>query len=166
MKSAVEKTARKAETPVRSHSLTRIDELMREVERFWERSFPFRLEAMRHEPDLRLPEFDWSPRIDLWEKEGELCLRADLPGLEKKNIEIFFDQGDLVLKGERKEEKEVREENLYRSERFHGTFHRRIPLGFDLDPKLVKAELKGGVLELRIPMPKETGPEPQRIPIV
>jgi len=101
----------------------------------------------------------------MYEKDGELHLSADLPGMEKKDVEVLFDQGDLVLKGERKEMKQIEEKEMVHCERFYGSFYRRIPLGFELDPKLVKATFKNGVLELDIPMPAKTLPQPKKINI-
>ncbi len=165
MTTAVAKNPVKTETPVRHYPVTRMEELMNEVERFWERSFPLRFELFGRAPELNLPSLDWSPRIDLMEKEGELVLHADLPGMKKDNLEIFFEKGDLVLKGERKEEVERKEKEMYRAERYFGSFYRRIPLGFELDPKLVKAHFTNGVLELKIPMPPKAKTEPARIAI-
>jgi HSP20 family protein len=165
MTTAVAKNPAKTEVPARHYPVSRMEELMNEVERFWERSFPLRFELFGRAPELNLPNFDWSPRLDILEKEGELVLKADLPGMKKENIDIYFENGDLVLKGERKEEVERKEKEMYRSERYFGTFYRRIPLGFELDPKLVHAHFTNGVLELRIPMPPVKKHEPARVAI-
>lgn len=165
MTTATEKTSTGTLAPTRRLTPTRMDELMRDVERFWERSFPLRFDLLRREPDLRLPEFDWSPRVDLWEDQGELVLRADLPGMKKENVEIFFEDGQLVLKGEREEKKELKEKDFYRSECCFGSFYRSIPVGFEIDPKLVQAKMDNGVLEVKVPMPQESKPKPKRIAI-
>ena len=144
---------------------TRFDEIFREMEQFWDRAWPFRFEMFTRKPDLRMPEFDWSPRVDLFEKNGELIVHADLPGMKKADIELYFEDGDLILKGERHIEEEKKEKDFYRAERMHGTFYRRIPLGFEVDPTLVKATFENGVLNLGIPMPPETKPEPKKIAI-
>ena len=166
MTTAVAKNPVKTETPVRTYPMTRMEELMSDVERFWERSFPLRFEMFNRLPELNLPHFDWSPRIDLMEKNGEMLLKVDLPGMKREEIELYFDQGDLVLKGERKAELvEQKEKEMYRAERYFGTFYRRVPLGFEIDPKLVHAKFLNGVLELRVPMPPKVKPEPSRIAI-
>jgi HSP20 family protein len=144
---------------------TRFDEIFRDMEEFWDRAMPFRFELFRRRPEMRMPDFDWSPRVDVYEKAGELMVRADLPGLKKEEMELFFEEGDLILKGERHVEEEKKEKDFYRAERMHGTFYRRIPLGFEIDPTLVKATFENGVLNLGIPMPPETKPAPKRIAI-
>lgn len=165
MATTTEKAPTRTLAPSRRLTPSRMDELMRDVERFWERSFPFRFDLLWGEPELRLPEFDWSPRIDLWEDKGELMVRADLPGMKKDDIEVFFEDGSLVLKGEREEKKELKEKERYRSECTYGSFYRRIPLGFEIDPKMVQAKMDDGVLELKVPMPAERKPEPKRVAI-
>jgi HSP20 family protein len=153
--------------PTESHTLpkNRFEEIFQEMENFWDRAFPFRTEIFRKMPELRMRDLGWAPRIDVFEKEGELIVHADLPGMKKEEIEILFEEGDLVLKGEHKLEEEKKGKEYYRSERFHGAFFRRIPLGFEIDPKLVKATFTNGVLELGIPIPPKSLPEPKRITI-
>lgn len=165
MTTAVAKHPVKTELPVRHTPMTRMEELMNDVERFWERSFPLRFEMFNRLPELNLPHFDWSPRIDMLEKNGEMILKVDLPGMKREEIEVYFDQGDLVLKGERKTEFERQEKEMYRAERYFGTFYRRVPLGFEIDPKLVAAKFQNGVLELKVPVPPKVKPEPARIAI-
>jgi HSP20 family protein len=165
MATATEKFPPRTLAPARRLTPSRMEELMRDVERFWERSFPFRFDLLRREPLLPVPEFDWSPHVDLFEEKGELVLRADLPGMKKENVAIYFEEGDLVLKGEREESRERKEKDFFRSECTYGSFYRRIPVGFEIDPKLVHAKMDNGVLELKIPMPPKTKPEPKRIAI-
>lgn len=143
----------------------RFDEIFRDMEELWGRAWPFRYELFRKRPEHGAFDFDWIPKIDVHEKDGELLVRADLPGIKKEEIELYFEEGDLVLKGERRFEKETKEKEIFRSERMHGTFFRRIPLGFEIDPSMVKTKFENGVLELGIPMPPETKPEPKKIAI-
>jgi HSP20 family protein len=166
MTTAVEKAPAKVAAPARRLGFARMEELLRDVERFWERSMITPFDLLRRETELRLPELDWSPRVDLWEKDGDMMLRADLPGMKKDDVEIYFEEGDLVLRGERRETKERKENDQYRSECFYGSFYRRIPLGFEIDPKLVHAKLDNGVLELRLPIPAKAKHEPKRIPVL
>jgi HSP20 family molecular chaperone IbpA len=140
------------------------DELRDEMMEFWEKPFPFMLPFGRPR-HLGKTTAAWAPRLDVYEKEGELIVKADLPGLKKENVKVEYMEGDLVLTGERREEKEVREENLYRAERAFGTFYRRLPLSFAPDPALIVAKFGDGVLEVRIPIPVEHKPEVKTIPI-
>ncbi len=165
MATTLEKKGPKQETLPRHLPVSRMEEMMRDVEHLWERAFPLRFEMFGRMPELRKVEFDWSPRVDAWEKDGEILVRADLPGVKKENIDLHFEEGELVIKGERTEEKERKEKDMYHCERYFGSFYRRIPLGFELDPKLVNATFHNGVLELKIPLPPKVEPEPKRIPV-
>ena len=126
-------------------------------------------------PAFRWPAFDdrapmlgaaWSPRIDVFEKNNRLITRVDLPGMKKEDVHVAIEEGDLILKGERKEEKEVKEEDFYKAECFYGSFYRRLPLNFEVAPDKVSAKFTDGVLEVRLPMPPgEQKPAPQEIAI-
>jgi HSP20 family protein len=107
----------------------------------------------------------WRPSVDVYEKDGNLVIKAELPGMKKEDIEVALDQGDLVIRGERKAESEVKEENYYRIERNYGSFYRRIPLPFEVKPDQITASYNDGVLEVRIPKPAQERPQPQRIPL-
>lgn len=139
-------------------SFSLLDELRNELDRFWERP---RLAFGEGETKLT-----WWPRLDVFEKKGNLVVKADLPGMTKENVEVAVEEGDLVLRGERKEETEIEEESYFRSERTWGSFFRRIPLTFAVDPATVKASFKDGVLEVTLPLPKEAKkPKAQKIAI-
>lgn len=126
--------------------LSLLDELRDELDRFWD-----------------VPRFaqgdgektTWWPRMDVFERKGNLVVKTDLPGLEKNDVEVLIEEGDLVLRGERKEEAEVKEEDVYRWERSYGSFYRRLPLNFEVKSEAVKASFKDGVLEVTLPLPKE-----------
>lgn len=124
---------------------------------FAEFPFPFR----SHRPEMAT----WIPKIDVFEKEGELVLKADLPGVPKENVKVTVEDDYLVVAGDRKEEKEIKEENYYRMEREYGSFYRRLPLDFEVDPNLIKATFKDGILEVKVPILAKKGPEPKTIPI-
>jgi HSP20 family protein len=96
----------------------------------------------------------WLPTMDVFEKDGKLMVHADLPGLEKKDISITFEQDELVLRGERKDERKIEEDNLYRAECAYGTFYRRLPLPKGLEVDRIEATFKDGVLEIAIPLPE------------
>lgn len=96
----------------------------------------------------------WLPTMDVFEKNGKLMVHADLPGLNKKDLTITFEENDLVLRGERKDVRKVEEENVYRAECVYGTFYRRLPLPVGLEVDKIEASFKDGVLEIEIPLPK------------
>lgn len=138
------------------------DEMRREMEGFWDRPFLFR--PMRPLREMASA-FEWAPTVDLFEKNGELFLKADLPGVKKEDVRVEIDNGDLVVHGVRKAETEVKEADFYRAERRHGEFFRRLALNFEPDPKKIEAKFTDGVLEIRIPYPPEKQPETKKIEI-
>jgi HSP20 family protein len=105
----------------------------------------------------------WAPKIDVFNKDNELIVKADLPGMKKEDVFVTLEEGDLILKGERKEEKEVKEDDFYRAECMYGSFYRRLPLTFTVDPAKIAAKFMDGVLEVRVPMPPVE--EPKVLPI-
>jgi len=100
----------------------------------------------------------WVPAMDLVETEDHLVLRADLPGLKREDVEVEVKNGVLTVSGERKAEHEDRSEGYYRVERSFGSFSRSLTLPDGIDPQNVVADFEAGVLEVRIPKPKETKP--------
>lgn len=104
------------------------------------------------------PVSGWSPRIDMFERDNKVILRADLPGLKKEDVNITVDDGILAIEGERKHEVEDAREGVYRSERSYGKFFRSIPLPEGIDADQVDARFTDGVLEISMPTPpRETG---------
>jgi HSP20 family protein len=90
----------------------------------------------------------WSPAIDMHESGENILVKADLPGMNKDDIEVYVQNNTLVIKGKKEEEKEFSEDGYVRKERFYGNFHRAIPLPAEVDTNNVKATYKNGVLEL------------------
>ena len=105
----------------------------------------------------------WAPRVDVEETEKEFLVKADLPGVEPKNVEVSMVDGSLVLKGERKEESEEKQKNYHRTERFVGEFYRMIPLPAGVDPDKISATCTKGVITVTIPKKPEV--MPKKIPI-
>ncbi len=101
----------------------------------------------------------WAPAIDIEEKEGKYLVKADLPGLTKKDIHLKLRDGYLTLEGERKSETEEKKENYHRVERTYGSFHRCFKVPEGLTEKDIKAKYHDGVLELTIPTPKVEKPK-------
>lgn len=137
-----------------------LDDLRTEFEQLWQKPWlPVRFRRYDTE------NLTFMPRLDIFEKDNELIVRADLPGMKKEDVHVAYEKGDLILKGERKEETEVKEESYYRAECQYGSFYRRLPLSFDVKPEDVSAKFNDGVLEVRIPMPKELKTAPKEIAI-
>jgi HSP20 family protein len=93
----------------------------------------------------------WSPAVDVYEDEKKVVLKADLPDMDEKDIDIHVEDGYLTLKGERKYEKETKEENFHRVERRFGTFSRSFALPENVDQEKIDASYKKGVLEVTLP---------------
>jgi HSP20 family protein len=105
----------------------------------------------------------WVPSMDLVETDGELVLRADLPGMAKDDVELEIKDGVLTVSGERKAEHEEKSEGYYRVERAFGRFSRSLTVPDGIDAEAITADFDNGVLEVRIPKPAER--KPHRIAI-
>jgi HSP20 family protein len=156
--------------PVKSTELTRplfrppfhlFDTFFNEMENLWPKTF-FRPMTRRFDQTTTTP---WMPTLDVYEFEGKLVVKADLPGLTKEEVKIFFEDGALVLQGERQEETKLAKENYYLAECTYGNFYRRLPLSFKVDPTKILAHFHEGVLEIHIPMPAQELPKAQVIPV-
>jgi len=107
---------------------------------------------------------NWAPAVDIYETANELVLTAEVPGIEEKDIEIKIEDNTLTLKGERKFEKETKEENFHRIERSYGSFFRAFTLPSSIDPEKIQAEHENGVL--RVVMPKRQELKPKMVKIL
>ena len=96
----------------------------------------------------------WAPDVEMFTKNNELIVRADVPGLKKEDMTIEFTEDVLVLRGERKEEKEEKREGYYQTERVYGSFYRALPLPEGVKIENAKAMFRDGVLEITVPMAK------------
>ncbi len=101
----------------------------------------------------------WTPRVDIYEDADKVVLKAELPGIEPKDVDIHIDENTLYLKGERKIDSEVNEENLHRVERAYGTFARTFTLPTSVESEKVSAEYKDGVLKVTLPKREESKPK-------
>jgi len=123
-------------------------DLQKEINRLFETSFS-RL------PQRFISEESFAPAIDLYEDENEYVVEAELPGLKQDEIKVSVEDDILTISGEKKREKEVKEGNLYRSERFYGKFERQIVLPQNAEKDNIKASYKNGVLKVVIPKKEE-----------
>src|SRR5918999_743928 len=90
----------------------------------------------------------WLPQVETFEREGKLIVRADLPGLNKDDIDVDITDDTIRIRGERRQEKEENEEGYYRSERSYGSFYREIPLPGGVNGDEANASFRNGVLEI------------------
>jgi len=101
----------------------------------------------------------WNPAVDLYEKDDHFVIKAELPGVNKKDIAIDLKDRVLTLSGERSYENEVKEENYYRRERSYGKFQRVFTLPADVDSDKIKADFNDGLLQIEVPKPEEQKPK-------
>ena len=95
----------------------------------------------------------WTPRIEMAEKEGKLCISADLPGVKKEDLNVQIDDDSVTIEGERRQERTTEQRGYYQSERSYGSFYRSIPLPEGVQAESATAEFKDGVLQIEIPAP-------------
>jgi len=93
----------------------------------------------------------WSPQIEMVEREGQLIVRADLPGLSKDDVKVDITEDVLTIRGERNQEQEEKDKGYYHSERSYGSFYRRLPLPEGVKAEETRANFRDGVLEITIP---------------
>ena len=105
----------------------------------------------------------WAPPVDIYETDENLVLKAELPGIDPNNVEIRVEDNSLYLKGERKFEKEVKEQNYHRVERSYGTFTRTFSLPSSISADKVVANYKDGILTLTMPKREEAKPKTIKI---
>jgi HSP20 family protein len=94
---------------------------------------------------------DWAPSVDILEKENEILIKAELPGVESRDVAVTLDNNVLTIKGERHLEKDVKKESYHRMERTYGSFFRSFSLPNTVDTGNVRAEYKDGLLTLALP---------------
>lgn len=118
--------------------------LRREMDRLFERVFEPKwteVEAMT----------EWWPRIDLSETDAALVVKAEIPGVEAKDIQVSLQDQVLTVKGEKRQEKEEKDEQYHRVERSYGSFARTVTLPATVDPEKVTADFKDGLLTITLP---------------
>lgn len=101
----------------------------------------------------------WRPAIDIEENNGNLMVRAEIPGMNKENIKVSVKEDMLKISGERKQENETKEKTFHRIERSYGKFERIIRLPSEVDADKVKASYKDGVLNVTLPKPESMKPK-------
>ena len=102
---------------------------------------------------------DWNPSADVYEEDAHYVIKAELPGVDRKNIHVDVENNVLVLKGERAEDKEVKEENYYRKEMARGTFQRSFALPEGVNADAIAADYKDGILKITVPKPESKQPK-------
>lgn len=142
------------------HPLRELETMRREMDRIWDEVFP----------TIRRPiEGPWrkitgekgvaTPAIDIIDKEKELVVKADMPGVAKDDVDITLREDVLTISGAVKAEAETKEENYFYSERSYTSFSRSVNIPFKIDPDKIKASLRDGVLTVTLPKAEEIRPK-------
>lgn len=143
-----------------------LESLRREMDRIFDEVFG-RFSSSGRESELEpIEEFGraWTPACDIYETDKEVVVKANLPGVSKDNVEVVVTEDAVTIKGEAKEESEVKEKNYYRKELSYGAFQRVIPLPVPVKSDEAKATFKDGILEIRAPK-QEVSPKGKKINI-
>ena len=107
----------------------------------------------------------WAPSVDIFETDNELVLKADVPGIDQKDIDIRIENGTLTLKGERKFEKDEKNKGFHRMERSYGSFVRCFTMPETVDTENVKADYQGGVLTVTLPKKEIAKPKAIKVQV-
>lgn len=107
----------------------------------------------------------WGPAVDVQDEAGKVTVKADLPGIDRKDVEVSVEDGTLIIRGEKKEESKTREKGYVRTERAYGAFYRSIELPVEVDESKVSAQYKDGVLEVILPKRAETKPATHKVEV-
>jgi HSP20 family protein len=129
------------------------------------RLFDQALSRTRMDDEEGLTASMWSPAVDIFETSDSIVMKAELPGVSRDNIEIRVQDNTLMLKGERKFEREVKEENYLRIERSYGAFQRAFNLPTVVQQDKIKAVFKDGVLEVTMSKAEEEKPKQVKIDV-
>ena len=122
------------------------DRIRKEMDRLWD-SF------LEGRPMRRAGE--WLPSIDVSETKSDLVIKAELPGMDSKDIDISLSNGFLTIKGEKNQEKEEKDENYHLIERSYGSFTRSVRLPREVQSDKITASFKNGVLRVTLPKSEE-----------
>ena len=115
-----------------------------EMDKIWSR-------FAREWPSLEPFRGEWAPSLDVSESKDEIIVKAELPGMDVKDIDISLSGGILIIKGEKKQEKEQKDENYHVIERSYGAFSRSIRLPQEVESEKIAAKYKDGVLRVTLP---------------
>jgi HSP20 family protein len=111
---------------------------------------------MERWPALAEEEAGFAPALEVGESEDEVFVKAQVPGMKREDIQVELSDGSLIIKGEAKEEKEEKKKSYYRREFSYGQFTRRVSLPSGVDSGKASAELKDGILNIRLPKTEDS----------
>jgi HSP20 family protein len=151
-----------------SHDLFALNpfSMMRRMSEAMERALSTSFGTVSSGSRLGFPEAAaWAPDMEVFEKDNQLVIKADLPGIKKDEVKVQLTDDGLVIEGERRREHEEQHAGYYRTERSYGHFYRTIPLPDGTDSEKIQAQFKDGVLEVTCPLPESYRARRREIPI-
>jgi len=107
----------------------------------------------------------WLPAVDVYEQEGALVLKAELPGMKREEFDVTVENNTLTIRGERKLDSEIKQDTVHRVERAFGAFSRSFTLAPKVDSTQISAEYKDGVLSIRLPFREEAKPRSIKVDV-
>jgi HSP20 family protein len=129
--------------------------LQEQVNRLFEGSFPRRADHSALTT--------WAPAVDIYETENELVVKADLPDVNEKDIDVRVENNTLTVRGERKFQEKTEKDNFLRVERTYGAFSRSFSLPNTVNNEAIQAEYKNGVLTVTLPKRAESKPKQVKV---
>jgi len=108
---------------------------------------------------------DWAPSADINETDKEYVIRAELPAVKKEDVQVTFDGGMITIKGERKQQKEDKNEKFHRVESFYGSFERSFSLPDNVNADAIRCDSKDGILTVHIPKTETSKRQPKQITV-
>jgi HSP20 family protein len=148
-----------------AHRFGLLDEIEAEMQRFWHQPWSFLSGPFHPFQAMRRASQAWTPRIEVLEKSDAIIVKVELPGLKKEDVQVEVHGGQLIITGESKADSEVKEEDYDYSERSVGSLYRSMPVPTGVTPEQIEATLNDGVLEVSVPKPAESKPEPHKVPV-
>jgi len=131
------------------------DRMNRLVDEFFGRRAPFTTEAEES--------WGFAPPVDIYEDDHKLTFKVEIPGMEEKDLKVEIEDHTLTVRGERKVEKEIKEEHFRRKERHYGAFSRSFTLPASVDTEKIEANYVNGVLAIELPKRAEAKPKQVRV---
>ncbi len=131
--------------------VSELSNLRKEMDRLWSEFFG--------ESDIAPRSEGWVPAVDVSETKDAVIVKAEVPGMDPKDIDVSLSGDTLIIKGEKKEEKEEKDENFYRIEMRRGSFQRAIRIPVPVDKDKIEAKYEKGILKIKLPKTEETKPK-------
>jgi HSP20 family protein len=139
----------------RDYGLSTFDQLQREINRLFDVDWP--------DGESGILDRGFTPRVDIEERENDVVVTCEVPGVDKKDLDISVSGNLLSIQGEKRYDHEEKEKRYYRRESFAGSFQRTVPLPETVDAEHIDAQLKNGILTLTLP--KKAEAKPRRIEV-